>query len=248
MAFGPWGALIGGVLGAGASLMDKGTRDAVGKFVGGMWDSFMKSLGSIGQWLAKIGTSIMNKFKEIGDGLMSAIKNGAAFMANALLDSITLIPRTFVGIASFLASQIPDWVKIPGLGTIKQSIKFTDKLLNTRFPVNFASGLNYSGSALALEERLSGGRAFIANSNEVVIPRALMGGLTDNIEQKVRRSMASEHVPHPKIELVININRPLMLGENKELIDSLRKPVIDIMNEAYKKNVESVRTRPKFIT
>lgn len=245
MVFGPWGALIGGVLGAGASLMDKGTRDAVGKFVKGLWDSFTRFLSSVGDWLIKIGTDIVNKFKEIGNGVMNAIKNGASMLANAFLDSITLVPRLVTGIAKFLISKIPDSVPIPGLKEIKGGVLAVDKILNTRIPVNFASGVNYSGNALDLEERLSGGRAFIANDREIVIPPGQLGPLTDLISRKAKVSQPDSQPPEQKIELVININNPVMLGNNKELIESLRKPVIDIINDAYRKNV-GARSRPQF--
>jgi hypothetical protein len=56
--FGPWGTLIGGVIGAGVSLMDKGVRDAV-----------VKSIGNF-------GSSIWKNLTEAATGFKNAIFNG----------------------------------------------------------------------------------------------------------------------------------------------------------------------------
>lgn len=234
MMFGPWGALIGGVLGAGASLMDKGTRDAVGKFVGGMWDSFKGFIRNVKNWLVDAAVSVGN-----------GIKAGLITVVNLFLDNLMMIPRILVGVAQKIADAIPDRLK-PGF--LKDGLKVASGIVNYKVPGGlYYDGLNSSGSALALEERMSGGRSFIANSNEIVIGRSMLGGFTDLVEQKVRRSMGPQEI-QPRIELVINVNNPVMLGSNKELLESLRKPVIDIINDAYKKSVTGVRSRPMFIT
>jgi hypothetical protein len=234
MMFGPWGALIGGVLGAGASLMDKGTRDAVGKFIGGMWESFKGFIKNVKNWLVDAAVNVGN-----------GIKAGLITVVNLFLDNLLLIPRIFVGVAQKLVSIIPDRLK-PGF--LNDALKVAGGIANYKVPGGlYYAQSNYTGTALALEERMSGGRAFVANSNEIVIGRSMLGGFTDLVEQKVRRSMGPGEI-QPKIELVINVNNPVMLGNNKELIESLRKPVIDIVNDAYKKSVTGVRSRPMFIT
>lgn len=49
--FGPWGAAIGGVLGAGVSLMDKQVRDSVVKSTGDFANGALKKLQGLGTWL-----------------------------------------------------------------------------------------------------------------------------------------------------------------------------------------------------
>jgi len=56
--FGPWGAAIGGVIGGGIALMDKGVRDAV-----------VKSIGNF-------GSSIWKNLTEAATGFKNAIFNG----------------------------------------------------------------------------------------------------------------------------------------------------------------------------
>jgi hypothetical protein len=49
--FGPWGAAIGGVIGAGVALMDKQVRDSVLKSTGDLANGALKKLQGLGDWL-----------------------------------------------------------------------------------------------------------------------------------------------------------------------------------------------------
>lgn len=251
-AFGPWGALIGGVLGAGASLMDKGTREGAMKFVKGFMDSVGKTLGDIGNFFSnrfsEIGKGVQDMGKSVQDGLVRAgkwivdtISNGVKGLANLLLDAITLLPRFQVGMVKNLI-QNASWV--PGRDGILSSINNIESLLNTR--VHYG-GLNY-GSALAREGMMSGRRAMVVNDSEFVIPQGGFSQLVDAVGNRVVSSgKLGGGEAYTKIDLAINVINPVMLGDNKELIESLRKPVITIVNDAYNK-VNGVRSRNRFIT
>jgi len=77
--FGPWGALIGGVIGAGVSLMDKGVRDAV-----------VKSIGNFGSSIWKNLTEAANGFKDSIFNGLDTVKKWASNIdwKNTLLDIV----------------------------------------------------------------------------------------------------------------------------------------------------------------
>jgi hypothetical protein len=267
MLFGPWGAAIGGVLGAGVALMDKGTKDGAMKFVKGLWDSFTKTLGQLTSFLStqfdRFTSGVSNKFTEIGTNLSNlgrsirngvmkagefvgtAITNGLKFMANKVLDSITLIPRIFTFITKAIVDRVPD--NLPYKKEALEMVKGADNILNTRFSYNNYLGRNDSrfslDQALQREGRMSSGRPMVVNDSEFVIPR---GGLSTLAEAMGGRVASRGGDSLTKVELSININNPVMLGDSKELVDSLRIPVLNIVNDAYRK-INGVRARNQFI-
>jgi len=69
MTFGPWGAVIGGVIGAGMSLMDKGVRDSVGKSIADFTVGLRKSTSELWQGISSNASKFMS---DIGAGLKTA--------------------------------------------------------------------------------------------------------------------------------------------------------------------------------
>lgn len=99
---------------------------------------------------------------------------------------------------------------------------------------------------------MSGNRAFmtgggnIANNGEIIIPAGGMGRLVDALETRMS-NRSSQSMSSNMIELSINVNNPIMLGDSKELIDSLRGPVLDIVNDAYK-SIVSNKIRNSYVS
>jgi hypothetical protein len=232
-AFGPWGALIGGVLGAGSSLLDKGTRDGIGKFVRGFG-------GMVGDWIGGIGNAFNRSVSNIWNGITKVL-TGFVDLLKKGFESLPIV-QMFKGIAKAASGATGGGEKKDG----NQWWDLLDKVPNY-------NGLNNSGSALAMEARMSGNRSFltgggnIANNGEIIIPSGSIGTLAYILEAKMANRSGSGGGTPTIFKLDININNPVMLGDNEELIASLRDPVLDIVNDAYK-SVANNRIRSTVIS
>ena len=213
--FGPWGMAIGGLLGAGVSLLDKGTKDGVVKFVSGFGNM-------VGDWIGGMGNAFNNTMKRMSDGLSNWVRglwDGLTSKLGGVLDIFNIFKRK------------------ENEGKAETEKSWFDRFKDT-LGLNY-DGLNDSGSSLSMEARMSGNRAFmtgggnIANNGEIIIPAGGMGRLVDALETRMS-NRSSQSMSSNMIELSINVNNPIMLGDSKELIDSLRGPVLDIVNDAYK--------------
>lgn len=221
-AFGPWGIAIGAILGAGVSLLDKGTRGGVVKFVSGFGNM-------VGDWIGGMGNAFNNTMKRMSDGLSNWVKglwDGLTSKLGGILDVFNIFKRKESG------------------GTAETDKSWFDRLKET-VGIHY-SGLNDSGSALAMEARMSGNRSFIANSGEMIIPAGGMGRLVDALETRMSNRPGQTGQSN-FIELSININNPVMLGHNQELIDSLRDPVLSIVDDAYK-SIANNKIRNSYIS
>ena len=214
--FGPWGIAIGAILGAGVSLLDKGTRTGISKFIDGFGNM-------VGDWVAGVGNAFTRSVSNIWNGITGALTN----FVNLIKTGFDNLP--IVSLFKKLAEMANG-----GLGNASNPIDWIKEKLGIHY-----NGLNDSGSQLALEARMSGNRAFmtgggnIANNGEIIIPAGGMGRLVDALEARSYNKPGQTGQSN-FIELSININNPVMLGHNQELIDSLRDPVLSIVDDAYK--------------
>jgi hypothetical protein len=242
MMFGPWGAAIGGLLGAGAALMDKGTREGVMGFIGNLGKGLANLWKRVTNSLGRMGESIRNGAISAGTFLADGLKKAFTGVINSLMEVITFIPRMQTNLVKSIINLFPENMRP---GWLVNSVNMVDKVLGFRFGAeNNYRGKDYYGPAMAHEERMSGGRARIYNDREFVIPPDGFNTLAGLIENRVK-GPSTPILPGDRIELVINVNNPVMLGNNRELIESLRKPVLDIVNDAYRKNV-GARNRPQY--
>jgi len=214
--FGPWGAAIGGVIGGGIALMDKGVRDALGKF------------------LTNISSSLLRAGSDLVDGIKDAVMNGFNSLKNwssgidwkqILLDVILPgrgIARTVA--ESTGASEGDSWMA--------RAIRFFTGASET----GNAKGANFIGPALAQESRMSGGKAMIVNNKEFVIPSNGFATLANLVALKNTPSAlvsgASATNPAPQINLTINVSG---VFSSDDLEDTLRDPVSNIVEDAYKR-------------
>ena len=112
-------------------------------------------------------------------------------------------------------------------------------------PLPFYSGLNYAGPAMALEAKMSGNRPMVVNDGEFVIPRDGFGTLTGVVEDRVRRSLNDDAKPAPvSFAVTIQLNNPVMLGNNRDLVNALRQPILDVLDDAWQQVSQGTIRRP----
>jgi hypothetical protein len=220
MMFGPWGMGIGLMLKAGAALMDKSTREAVMQFGRNIMDGFTTNASNFVSW---IGSQIQGLINSLG----SVFTNIGKMFTGTDSKGNSNIP--VVGMFQGMMSNISNWAHEHGLP-------------------GFYGGLNSAGPALALEARMSGNRPMVVNSSEFVIPRGGMATLSGIVEERVRRSMDSDSASiSPTFHVTVQVNNPVMLGANKELVNSLRQPILDVIEEAWQEVSSGTIRRPSVV-
>jgi hypothetical protein len=211
--FGPWGAAIGGVIGAGISLMDEEVRNAIG-------ESISKFVSGMGEWMSDMGT----KIKDAVMGGFETIKNWASNIdwKNVLLDAILPgrgLARTVA--QSTGASEDDGWMA--------KTIRFL-----TGARKGNADGANFIGPTLAQESRMSGTKAMVVNDREFVIPQGGFSTLANLVALKNTPSAlvsgAAGANAAPQINLTINVSGVFSADD---LEDTLRDPVSNIVEDAY---------------
>jgi hypothetical protein len=240
MAFGPWGAAIGGIMMAGSALMDKGVREAVGKLVTNMGVSLSNTV----EWFTK-GTQ--ENWSKAKDSMGSAVKffvNGLVGILNGILTVTQVIPRLMMGMLKGLISKVPGADKIPGLSGL---IGAGDSLANFSIPTMYG-GMGYAGPAMALEARMSGRRPMVVNDGEFVIPRdgfpTLAGLVGDNLRSTGVVNQGTSQPVQVNVTLAITTNA--VVADPNELANALREPVYKIIGEAWNEAYNSTRIhRPK---
>lgn len=256
--FGPWGTAIGGVIGAGISLMDEEVKNAIG-------ESISKFVSNTKEWMSDMGT----KIKDAVTGGLKVIKDWASGIdwKEILLDVVFPgrgIARTVV--QSTGASEGDGWMaravrfltgakekeelegNAKGANFIgptlaqesrtskasEKSKKYHTKPEIPTFTNNFA-GLNAAGPALAHESRMSGGKAMVVNDKEFVIPPGGFSTLANLVALK-NTTPGSMNAAQAQAAPVINISVSVsgVLSES-DLEDTLREPVSNIVEDAYRR-------------
>lgn len=116
--FGPWGAAIGGVIGGGVALMDKGVRDAIGKFISEAASNFMNMGGDLVDGLRKNVLGAFEKIKNFAGGI-----DWKTVLINALIPGGNATIQGLQGIAEFASKlNIFDSIK-SGIDSVRDSAK-----------------------------------------------------------------------------------------------------------------------------
>jgi molybdopterin biosynthesis enzyme MoaB len=243
--FGPWGAAIGGVIGAGTSLMDAGVRDAVGKSINEAGSGFMKAMKSLVDgiggfaknfldWLIK-GTE--SNFKKLIDGLGNAFKlvaNGFISMLNQSLSAFQFLPRAIIGMVQKLPIDA-----IPGA---RDAINAAASVANFQIARIAYGGQGHYGPAMAREALMSGRRPLVVNDGEFVIPSNGFATLSNLVGQNLRNSGVINDTGRGQVSvsmtLVVNSNS--VVADANELANTLREPVYQIINEAWQKVSQTI--------
>ncbi len=243
------GSAIGGVIGGLIPMLDKETRKSI--------LGFAESLKSIvGDWTSSVGSAFRSTWRSISDGLSNwgkGMVQGLMSKISGITDMFNIFGRKKEG--DTVESDESWWSRVSSFGkSIGENISRTFGFNNNdEDSKNRYHGLNNSGSALAMESRMSGNRSFttpggnIANGGEIIIPPGGLSRLAEVLETRVSMANRSNQPQGETISLAINIINPVMLGDNKELIESLRDPVLGIVNDAYKKT-QNNRVRNLFIS
>lgn len=209
------GAVIGGIIGGVAPLMDKGVRDALGKF-----------LTDIASSLLRVGTDLV-------DGIKNAVMNGFNIVKNwasgidwkqILLDAILPGRAIARNVAQSTGASEGD-------GWMAKAIRFFTGASDT----GNAKGANFIGPALAQESRMSGGKAMVVNNKEFVIPPGGFSTLANLVALK-NTTPGSMNATQAQAAPVINISVSVsgVLSES-DLEDTLREPVSNIVEDAYRR-------------
>jgi len=221
------GAAIGGIIGGILPLMDEGVKDSVGKFVEGLKTNF----GNTVEWFT---TGTKENFEKVIGAIGSVMKffvNGIISTLNFALNGFQTIPRMISGIVEFIYEKTPGLSMIPGLGAAVKAGKF---LANFQIP-NFASGKNYLGPALSLEARMSGRNPMVVNDSEFVIPKDGFPILAGLVGQNLRTTgVINPSPPQPvQINVSLSLTAHSVVANADELAETLKEPVMQIMDDAW---------------
>lgn len=215
--FGPWGAAIGGVIGGGIALLDKGVRDAIGKFISSSVSSFMR-----------MGGELVDGLKRNIFGAFESIKNFAAgidlktVLINALIPGGQFTIQGLQSLGDFASKlNIFDSIKT-GIDAIANPVKsLWDKISGWDWPWNKreAGGPVIKGTSYIVGER--GPEIFTPGQNGVILPnRDLMAASS--------RSSVGGNVS-ANFNVSINVNGGMGVND----VEALRAPVISIIEEAW---------------
>lgn len=188
-AFGPWGAAIGGVIGGGVALMDKGVRDAIGK--------------SIGQFATNVG----NNTKKLWDGLVSNVMKtfdgiksfaGSIDWKNIILDTILPGRALLRGAAEGL-----------GLGKNEKDENLGDKIKNG---LAWALGIREVGGTV-----IKGTSYIVGERGPEIFTPGASGSISANRELTAMRSGSSGSGPTAMFNITIQVNGNMGAGDVEAL-------------------------------
>jgi hypothetical protein len=247
--FGPWGAVIGGVIGAGVSLMDKGVREAIGASIGKFGNDVKKTFGDVGKTIedyAKGGLkNIQGAFNWIREGFSSIDWKG--ILIRALVPGGDFTIKGLEKLGEFASKlNVFDAIK-NGIDTLASPVKnLWDKISNWKMPSlipgggNF-EGLNYYGPSMAKEMQMSGGRPLIANDREFVIPRDGFPILADAVEKRISSKGRENGDVNMSPTFNITINATGLAGN--DIAAAIQPAVIKILDDGMKQASGNMITR-----
>ena len=208
--FGPWGAAIGGVIGGGVALMDKGVRDAVFK--------------SIGQF----ATNIANTTKKLWDGVSSLVQTLFKFftadlpgiLLNGLKSLYIDIPLKLLAFSAELGKSMIESVSKFDLGqALRNTWEGIKGAVTGSQPARKAGGNVYPGETYRVNE----------SGKEFFSPTAI-GTITNNATLNNLSSRASSPPPATAMfNITIQVNGNMGVGD----VEALRGPVLRIVEEAW---------------
>jgi hypothetical protein len=242
------GAAIGGVIGGVLPLLDEGTRKGVTEFTTGIG----RSLQGAGR---KIADAVGNGINFIKDGFGNIGKNFSGInwrdlLIKALIPGGSATIEGLQGISEFASKlSIFDAIRnsIDGIKSVTESIRegLPSWLGGGKKGGNFA-GLNFAGPALAQEARNSGSEAIIANAGEFVIPKNGFSTLANLVEQRLAPNMRSS-AQGSNVSATFNVAINVTGGLSADNVEQLRKPVMEIISQAWQEASAGIATRGTII-
>jgi hypothetical protein len=218
--FGPWGAAIGGVLGAGIALMDKGTRDAAGKWV----SNLMSSIGRFTtQLIDGTGKFIQGIVKFFITDLPSVWLKGM----NALYVEL---PKKLIEFGQALGKNMLESVYKFDLGEALRQGWENLKTAVTGAKPQAVGGNVQRGSMYLVGER--GPELFRATADGNITNSATLTNLLSSSGRGGSTTNATFNVS-------INVNGNMGAGD----VESLRGPVLAIIQDAWNEVTYGTVTR-----
>ena len=232
-AFGPWGAAIGGILGAGVALMDKGTRDAAGKWV----SDLMGSIGKFTQnFIGGTGKFISGIVDSLGKAGQSVIKFFVEDLPSIWLRGMkTLyidIPKSLLNFGVELGKSMLDSVSNFNLGDVLKNTWESIKNFATRNnePARAAGGNVYAGITYRVGEH--GEEEFRPTQNGTIINNATLRGIANSKTENSSRGNTTFN---------ITINATGLAGN--DIAAAIRPAVIDVIDAAWTQASGNIVTR-----
>lgn len=227
------GAVIGGIIGGILPLIDKETRAGVAEFARGIGRWFTDTIN----WIAN-GTK--ENFKKAQDTLSSGLRtavNGFITVFNSILGSLQLIPRYIIS----SAEKLPGVSRIPGFDLLKSVANFQIQPIRGNY-----DGKDFYGPAMAIEARMSGRKPMIVNDGEFVIPAGsglstLAGLVGQNLQSTGVINQANGGQPVINVQIALTNNS--FVANPDELVNKLRAPVHQIINEAWTRATQTIPSR-----
>jgi hypothetical protein len=211
--FGPWGAAIGGVIGAGVSLMDKQVRDSVLKSTTDFANGALKKLQGLGTWL-------FNGIKGAFDGIKNFTSN--IDWKNLVLDII--FPGRGIARTIAEASGVQPSGQNQG-GFMGKVMDFAASI----FGIREVGGPVIRGQSYIVGERgpeiFTPGRSGTISANRELRALGSVGGGGGSVSAN--------------FNIAINVNGNMGAGD----VESLRGPVLTIIQDAWNEVTYGTVTR-----
>lgn len=215
--FGPWGAAIGGVIGGGVALLDKGVRDAIGKFISEAASNFMKMGGDLVDGLRKNVLGAFDRIKSFAGGI-----DWKTVLINALIPGGNATIQGLQGIAQFASKlNIFDSMKA-GIDSIRG---FVSKILDG-FKSNPATGWLFRETG----GPVTPGTSYVVGERgpEIFTP-GQTGTISTNRELMTAKSSGASSSVSANFNIAINVNGGMAPGD----VEALRAPVLAIIEQAW---------------
>jgi hypothetical protein len=229
------GAVIGGIIGGVAPLFDKGVREGIEIFVDGIKEGFSKTL----TWFVKGTQENFDRAKNLMGSITTNLVNGLIFIFNGILSGFQILPRLIMSMVESVYEKIPGKEFIPGLKGLVEGGK---TVANFQIPTigNNYSGKNFAGPALALEARMSGRNAMVVNDGEFVIPSNGFATLAGLVGENLRNREVVRRADGPtQINVSLTVNTSSFIANAEQIAQELRRPVLDILDQAWNEYSDS---------
>lgn len=221
------GATIGAIIGGAAPLMDKGVRDAVGRFIGDIGKSL--SDGAKG-----ISNAISSGIKSLQGGWESVTKTTQGWVMNLLPQKIqeTIgyfteeLPKKIKGLAVGLGISMLDSVKNFNLG---QAVLDTWETIKKNFTPRRVGGIVERGVPYRVGE--SGEELFIPSQSGSIINNATLNGLASR----------SASGGSSNVTFNVTINATGLAGN--DIAAAIQPAVIKILDDGMKQASSNMVTR-----
>ena len=241
------GAVIGGIIGGIAPLINEQVIRSTGEFGSKLLNdlttagsNFFNFVGGIFTSLGDNLTGLWNNLSRGWESLKTSISTGAKNLANGfiwtvnqVLNGLTLLPRTIISAIKNIVERFPGASLIPG---VKEGLDAAESASNFQLGY-FYRGKNTLSTTLRREAMMSGRNAMVINSGEYVFPPDQLPVFMSAIEDRFIKSSSKVNPAgrsNPlNVQLNINLSVNSVVANPDELVNALRGPVSQIIDDAF---------------